>query len=218
MWYLEHADSFVKVTIVPRGMAGGYAQYLPKEKTIETTEEILDKICITLGGRAAENITFGKISTGAGNDLMKVTQMAYAMITYYGMNSSVGNISFYDPQGANQFTRPYSDETAHLIDIEARQIIEKQYARAQQLLIERNKELVLVAEALMSREVLDRDDIEKLIGKRPFQDDNYPQERVETPEDAISDSDISNNMGNVSSNDSINNQNNEDINNINIEK
>lgn len=217
MWYLEHADSFVKVTIVPRGMAGGYAQYLPKEKTIETTEEMLDKICITLGGRAAENITFGKISTGAGNDLMKVTQMAYAMITYYGMNSSVGNISFYDPQGGNQFTRPYSDETAHLIDIEARQMIEKQYARAQQLLIERNKELVLVAEALMAREVLDRDDIEKLIGKRPFHDDNYPEETVATPEDAISNSEVSDNMGNVSSNDAINNQNDQDIDNINIE-
>ena len=215
MWYLEHADSFVKVTIVPRGMAGGYAQYLPKEKTIETTEEILDKICITLGGRAAEDIIFNKISTGAGNDLMKVTQMAYAMITYYGMNSNVGNISFYDPQGNSQFTRPYSDETAHLIDIEAREIIEKQYARAKQLLTERSKELELVAEALMSREVLDRDDIEKLIGKRPFSDVNYPDTIVATPEDAISSTEPTDNMGNVSSNDAIDN---DTIDNIDIEK
>jgi len=170
MWYLEHSDAFVKVTIVPRGMAGGYAQYLPKEKTIETTEEILDKICLALGGRAAEEIIFGRVSTGAGNDLMRVTQMAYAMITYYGMNSKVGNVSFYDPQGNFQFTRPYSEETASLIDTEVRNIIEQQYNRTKQLLREHRRELELVADALINREVLDREDLENLIGKRPFDD------------------------------------------------
>ncbi len=175
MWYLEHSDAFVKVTIVPRGMAGGYAQYLPKEKTIETTEEILDKICLALGGRAAEELIFGRVSTGAGNDLMRVTQMAYAMITYYGMNGKVGNVSFYDPQGNFQFTRPYSEETASMIDTEVRTIIEQQYNRAKQLLREYRKQLELVADALINREVLDREDLENLIGKRPF--DELPDKK-----------------------------------------
>lgn len=188
MWYLEHADAFVKVTIVPRGMAGGYAQYLPKEKMIETKEELFDKMCITLGGRAAEDIIFNKISTGAGNDLMKVTQMAYGMITYYGMNEKVGNVSFYDPQGNYQFTRPYSEQTAHLIDVEARQLIDVQYQRAKQLLKERHKELEILADALLNREVLHREDVERLIGKRPF--DDVPENNGEIANEETHDASI----------------------------
>jgi cell division protease FtsH len=170
MWYLEHADSFVKVTIVPRGMAGGFAQFLPKENMITTEQQILDKMCVTLGGRAAEELVFNKISTGAGDDLMRVTQSAYGMITYYGMNNKVGNVSFYDPQGQYQFNRPYSEETASMIDNEARLIIENQYVRAKNLLKERRKELEIIANELINKEVLHRDDVERLIGKRPFDD------------------------------------------------
>lgn len=170
MWYLEHADSFVKVTIVPRGMAGGFAQFLPKENMITTEQQILDKMCVTLGGRAAEELVFNKISTGAGDDLMRVTQSAYGMITYYGMNNKVGNVSFYDPQGQHQFNRPYSEETASMIDNEARIIIEHQYNRAKNLLKERRKELEIIANELINKEVLHRDDVERLIGKRPFDD------------------------------------------------
>ena len=170
MWYLEHADDFVKVTIVPRGMAGGFAQFLPKENMIHTEDQMLDKMCVTLGGRAAEDLVFNKISTGAGDDLMRVTQSAYGMIIYYGMNDKVGNISFYDPQGQYQFSRPYSEETAALIDTEARKMIDGQYERAKKLLRERRKELEIIANELINKEVLYRDDVERLIGKRPFDD------------------------------------------------
>jgi cell division protease FtsH len=127
-------------------------------------------MCVTLGGRAAEELVFNKISTGAGDDLMRVTQSAYGMITYYGMNKKVGNVSFYDPQGQYQFNRPYSEETASMIDNEARLIIENQYIRAKNLLKERRKELEIIANELLNKEVLHRDDVERLIGKRPFDD------------------------------------------------
>jgi cell division protease FtsH len=166
-WYLEHASPLVKVTIVPRGMGTlGYAQYLPKEEYIIRTEQLLDRMCMTLGGRAAEQIVFDKISTGAQNDLDQVTKMAYGMVTVYGMNKKVGNVSYY-AMSQDQFNKPYSDETARLIDDEVRALIETQYARAQQLLTDKKDELSLLASTLLEKEVLLKSDLEKLIGPRP---------------------------------------------------
>jgi cell division protease FtsH len=168
-WFLEHASPLVKVTIVPRGIGTlGYAQYLPKEQYITTTEQLLDRMCMTLGGRAAEKNTFGAISTGAQSDLDQVTKMAYGMIAIYGMNDKVGNVSFYDMQNQNSFTKPYSDETAQMIDEEVRKLIDSQYARAKALLKEREKELHALANALLEKEVLLKSDLEALIGPRPF--------------------------------------------------
>ncbi len=166
-WYLEHASPLVKVTIVPRGMGTlGYAQYLPKEEYIIRTEQLLDRMCMTLGGRAAERIAFDKISTGAQNDLDQVTKMGYGMVTVYGMNKSVGNVSFY-AMSQDQFSKPYSNETARLIDDEVRKLIEEQYQRAQDLLTEKREELNLLANTLLEKEVLLKSDVERLIGKRP---------------------------------------------------
>ncbi|MBK8518595.1 MAG: ATP-dependent zinc metalloprotease FtsH [Saprospiraceae bacterium] len=165
-WYLEHASPLVKVTIVPRGMGTlGYAQYLPKEEYIIRTEQLLDRMCMTLGGRAAEKIVFDKISTGAQNDLDQVTKMAYGMVTVYGMNKNVGNVSFH-AMSQDQFNKPYSNETARLIDDEARKLIEEQYKRAQELLIEKRADLDLLANTLLEKEVLLKSDVERLIGKR----------------------------------------------------
>lgn len=170
-WFLEYADPLVKVTIVPRGMAAlGYAQYLPKEKYLTPKEELLDRMCGLLSGRVAEEITFGKISTGAQNDLDRVTQIAYSMISIFGMNEKVGNVSFYAMRNDNQFEKPYSDTTAQLIDEEVRNLIAQQYERANQLLREKRKELELIATELLNKEVLLKDDVERLIGKRPFDD------------------------------------------------
>lgn len=167
-WYLEHASPLVKVTIVPRGIGTlGYAQYLPKEEYITQTEQMLDRICMTLGGRAAERIIFDKISTGAQNDLDHVTKMAYSMISIFGMNDKVGNVSFYG-MSQDQFQKPYSDETARLIDDEVRKLIDNQYLRAQKFLKERKKELSILAEQLLEKEVLLKSDVERLIGPRPF--------------------------------------------------
>jgi len=172
-WYLEHASPLVKVTIVPRGVGTlGYAQYLPKERYIETTEQMLDKMCMTLGGRAAEEVIFDKISTGAQNDLDRITKMSYAMIAIYGMNDKVGNISFYDMQNQNQFAKPYSDETATLIDNEVRNLIDQEYERAKSLLKEHRNELEILANELLDKEVLLKSDLERLIGKRPFSEDD----------------------------------------------
>lgn len=187
-WFLEHAHPLVKVSIVPRGVAAlGYAQYLPKEKYLETTEEMLDRMCMTLGGRAAEKVVFGRISTGAQNDLDHVTRIAYAMVSIFGMNEKVGNISFYDMmQQGGGFTKPYSDETAKLIDEESRRIIELQYQRAQKLLTDKRKEMELLAKELLEKEVLFKDDLERLIGKRPFdkQDDQEEQKSEPLPTEA----------------------------------
>ena len=167
-WYLEHASPLVKVTIVPRGMGTlGYAQYLPKEEYIIRTEQLLDRMCMTLGGRAAERIVFDKISTGAQNDLDQVTKMGYGMVTVYGMNKNVGNVSFY-AMSQDQFNKPYSNETAKLIDEEVRALIESQYLRAQELLTEKRDELNILAQTLLDKEVLLKSDVEKLIGKRLF--------------------------------------------------
>ena len=171
-WYLKHASPLVKVTIVPRGIGTlGYAQYLPKEEYITRTEQMLDRIAMTLGGRAAEKIVFDKISTGAQNDLDQVTKMAYSMIAVYGMNEKVGNVSFYGMQQDN-FNKPYSDSTATMIDEEVRKLIDVQYERAQKLLSEKRKELNLLAKALLEKEVLLKSDVIKLIGLRPFQEED----------------------------------------------
>lgn len=168
-WFLEHASPLVKVTIVPRGIGTlGYAQYLPKEHYITTTEQLLDRMCMTLGGRAAEAITFGRISTGAQSDLDQITKMAYSMIAVYGMSDKVGNVSYYDLQNQNSFTKPYSDETAKMIDLEVRKLIDEQYERAKQLLRDKNEELHKLANTLLDKEVLLKSDLEELIGKRPF--------------------------------------------------
>jgi len=166
-WYLEHASPLVKVTIVPRGIGTlGYAQYLPKEEYITRTEALLDRMCMTFGGRAAERIIFDKISTGAQSDLDQVTKMAYSMISVFGMNEKVGNVSFYGMQ-QDQFNKPYSDETATLIDDEVRKLVESQYERAQKLLKEKINELEILANSLLENEVLLKSDVERLIGQRP---------------------------------------------------
>ena len=166
-WFLEHASPLVKVTIVPRGIGTlGYAQYLPKEEYITRTEALLDRMCMTFGGRAAERIIFDKISTGAQSDLDQVTKMAYSMISVFGMNDKVGNVSFYGMQ-QNQFSKPYSDETATLIDDEVRKLVESQYVRAQKLLKEKINELEIIANSLLENEVLLKSDLERLIGPRP---------------------------------------------------
>jgi cell division protease FtsH len=173
-WFLEYADPLVKVTIIPRGIAAlGYAQYLPKEQYLYRTEQLIDSICMTLGGRAAEQIIFGKISTGAQNDLQKVTRMAYAMVTVYGMNDKVGNVSFYDPQNENSFTKPYSDETAKVIDEEVRKIIDEAYTRTIELLEGKREQLEILAKKLLEKEILFKSDLEVLIGNREFDDHSH---------------------------------------------
>ena len=168
-WYLEHASPLVKVTIVPRGVGTlGYAQYLPKEEYITRTEALLDRMCMTFGGRAAEKIIFNKISTGAQSDLDQVTKMAYSMIAIYGMNEKVGQVSFHG-MSQDQFNKPYSDDTATLIDEEVRSMLDEQYLRAQNLLREKGKELKMLAEALLEKEVLLKSDLEKMIGPRPHE-------------------------------------------------
>jgi cell division protease FtsH len=168
-WHLEHANPLVKVTIVPRGVAAlGYAQYLPKEQYLYNTEQLLDDICMTLGGRAVEDLVFGKISTGAQNDLQVITRMAYAMVTVYGMNDKVGNVSFYDPNSDQAFTKPYSEETSKLIDEEVRLLINKAYIRTKNLLTEKLDQVKVLAQELLKKEVLYQADLERLIGKRPW--------------------------------------------------
>lgn len=168
-WNLRHADPLVKVTIVPRGIAAlGYAQYLPKEQFLHTRDQMIDSMCMTLGGRAAEEIIFGKISTGAQNDLERITKMAYAMITIYGMNNKVGNVSFNDPKGEYGFGKPYSEETSKIIDDEVRKMIDDAYESTKQLLIDKKDQLEKIALALLEKEVLFQSDLEDLIGKRPF--------------------------------------------------
>ena len=168
-WYLEHAYPLLKVTIVPRGVAAlGYAQYTPKEQYLYNTEQLTDQMCMTLGGRASEEIFFSKISTGAQNDLQQVTKLSYAMVTVYGMNDRVGNISFYDPQQDQYFTKPYSEETGKIIDEEVRKLVDQAYQRTIELLTEKKAEVEKIALALLDREVLHQQDVEDLIGKRPF--------------------------------------------------
>ena len=169
-WMLEHAAPLVKVTIVPRGQSLGAAWYLPEERQIVQTEQMLDEMCATLAGRAAEKIMFDKISTGALNDLEKITRQARAMVTVYGLNDKIGNITYYDSSGQSDynFTKPYSEETARVIDKEISQIIEIQYQRAIKILTENKDKLITLAEVLLEKEVIFKKDLEVIFGKRPF--------------------------------------------------
>jgi ATP-dependent metalloprotease FtsH len=171
-WMLRYAHPLVKVTIVPRGKALGAAWYLPEERQITTFEQLFDDITATLGGRAAEEIVFGKISTGALNDLEKITKQAYAMIVYYGLNKNLGNISYYDSTGASEysFSKPYSEATAVTIDKELHELIESAYAAAKKILLEHQDKLNLLANRLLEKEVIFREDLEEIFGKRLYDD------------------------------------------------
>jgi AFG3 family protein len=170
-WYLEHAYPLLKVTVVPRGSAAlGYAQYTPKEQYLYNTDQLMDQICMTLGGRASEDIFFGKISTGASNDLQQITKIAYSMITVYGMNDKVGNISYYDPSQENMFTKPFSEETGKMIDEEVRKLIDNAYQITKKLLTEKKGDVEKLAKELLKKEVLFKSDVEALIGKRPYEE------------------------------------------------
>lgn len=169
-WMLEHAAPLVKVTIVPRGQSLGAAWYLPAERMIVQTEQMLDEMCATLGGRAAEKIIFNKISTGALSDLEKVTKQARAMVTVYGLNEEVGNITYYDSSGNDAFVKPYSEDTSKKIDKEISKMIEAQYKRAIELLENNKEKLTVLAELLLEKEVIFKDDLLKIFGKRPFEE------------------------------------------------
>ncbi|MBP1672964.1 MAG: ATP-dependent metalloprotease FtsH [Bacteroidetes bacterium] len=172
-WLLEHASPLVKVTIVPRGRALGAAWYLPEERHLTTTEQMMDEISATLGGRAAEDLIFGKISTGALSDLEKVTKQAYSMVVYYGLNKKLGNISYYDSSGQSEyaFTKPYSEKTAQDIDEEVRILISEAYERAKNVLSTNKEKLVELAEYLLEKEVIFAEDLERIFGKRPLTTD-----------------------------------------------
>jgi len=193
-WLLQYANPLVKVTIVPRGQSLGAAWYLPEERSITTTEQLLDDMCATLGGRAAEQLTFKRISTGALSDLERVTKQAYAMTSIYGLNERVGNISFYDSQGRDAFTKPYSEDTAKVIDEEVSKLIEGQYQRALQLLAENQDKLGQLADRLLSSEVIFKEDLEAIFGKRPW--DPIEEVSVEI-ESLASDSNPDNMLGTV---------------------
>jgi cell division protease FtsH len=169
-WLLEHAAPLVKVTIVPRGQSLGAAWYLPEERMIVRTEQMLDEMCAALGGRAAEKIMFDKISTGALSDLEKVTRQARAMVSVYGLNDTLGNITYHDSTGQmeNSFTKPYSEKTAQVIDKEISDIIEMQYKRACDLLKKNKNKLKQLAERLLEKEVIFKDDLFNILGERPF--------------------------------------------------
>lgn len=172
-WLLENASPLVKVTIVPRGKALGAAWYLPEERNLTTTDQILDEMSAALGGRAAEELMFNKISTGALNDLEKVTKQAYAMVAYFGMSDKLGNISFYDSSGQSEymFTKPYSEKTAELIDKEVKEIVQNAYLKAYNILKERKDHLDKLAELLLEEEIIFTEDLEKILGKREVQDE-----------------------------------------------
>ncbi len=179
-WLLEYAHPLVKVTIVPRGKALGAAWYLPEERQITTYDQMMDEITSTLGGRAAEDLFFGKISTGALNDLEKITKQAFAMVVYFGLNPRIGNLSYYDSTGQSEysFTKPYSEKTAQAIDEEVRELVESSYKRARTILKENKDKVEQLAERLLEKEVLFREDLEEIFGKRPFDDaesQTYPE-------------------------------------------
>lgn len=180
-WLVEHAAPLVKVTIVPRGMSLGAAWYLPEERQIVRTEVMLDEMCATMGGRAAEKVIFDKISTGALSDLEKVNKQAKAMVTIYGLNEKLGNISYYDSSGQSEynFSKPYSDDTALLIDQEISAIIEGQYQRAIRILEENKDKLLELADLLCQKEVIFREDLEKIFGKRPFDKETIEDQGTE---------------------------------------
>ena len=182
-WMLEHASPLIKVTIVPRGKSLGAAWYLPEERQITTTEQIMDEMCAALGGRAAEEIIFGKISTGALSDLEKITKQAFACIVYYGLNERIGNISYYDSSGQSEysFSKPYSEYTAKMIDEEVKKMTDIAYAKTKQILISNKVKLTLLAEKLLEKEVIFKEDLEEIFGKRPFE--KHDEIVVDSPKD-----------------------------------
>ena len=184
-WMLEHAAPLVKVTIVPRGRSLGAAWYLPEERLIVRPEQMLDEMCAALGGRAAEKVIFNKISTGALSDLEKVTKQARAMVTVYGLSDKIGNLTYYDSSGQNEygFTKPYSEQTAELIDKEISDIIEEQYQRAIALLNDNKEKLIELAEVLLKDEVIFKDNLETIFGKRPYETSKVEAEAEKTEEE-----------------------------------
>jgi AFG3 family protein len=181
-WYLKHADPLLKVSIIPRGVAAlGYAQYLPKDQYLYSENQLLDRMCMTLGGRVAEQIFFGSITTGAQDDLQKVTKIAYAQVTTYGMNPRVGPISFHDPNSEQQFQKPYSEQTGSLIDDEARKLVTDAYQRTVDLLTDKRGDVEKVAKLLLEKEVITREDIEGVLGMRPFVEKTVYDEYVRKP-------------------------------------
>jgi len=178
-WLLEHAHPLVKVSIVPRGSSLGAAWYLPEERQITTKEQIVDEICAALGGRAAEEVVFGQISTGALSDLEKITKQAYAMVTIFGLNDKIGNISFYDSSGNQDynFTKPYSEKTAQIIDEEVSKLVESCYARTKDILLKHRDQLDQLAAHLLEKEVIFKEDLILIFGKRPFEDEIFPEEK-----------------------------------------
>jgi cell division protease FtsH len=169
-WVLPYAHPLVKVTIVPRGKALGAAWYLPEERSITTREQLLDEMCSALGGRAAEEVVFGRVSSGAQNDLERITKQAYAMVSIFGMSEKIGTVSFYDSSGQSDysFTKPYSEKTAQLIDEEAKKIIDQEYQRALKILREYGEGHQKLAQLLLDREVIFSEDMEHIFGKRHF--------------------------------------------------
>eukprot|EP01134_Creolimax_fragrantissima_P006798 CFRG6798T1 len=179
-WYLEHASPLMKVSIIPRGQGAlGFAQYLPKDQYLYSTEQILDRMCMTYGGRVAEEIFFGRITTGAQDDLDKITKLAYAQVTQYGMNKAVGQLSFPQSDGQSSFTKPFSESTAQLIDDEVRKIVNVAYERTHKLLSEKKGDAEKVAKLLLEKEVLMRDDMVSLLGPRPFHEKTSYEDMVE---------------------------------------
>lgn len=179
-WFLQHADPLLKVSIIPRGKGLGYAQYLPKEQYLYSKEQLFDRMCMTLGGRVSEEIFFGRITTGAQDDLKKITQSAYAQIVHYGMNPKVGNVSFEMPQpGEMVIDKPYSEKTAELIDSEVRELINSAHVYTTNLLMKHKDNITKVAERLLKQEILSREDMIELLGKRPFPEKSTYEEFVE---------------------------------------
>jgi cell division protease FtsH len=187
-WMLEYANPLVKVTIVPRGKALGAAWYMPEERQITTYQQLQDEMCATLGGRAAEEICLGKISTGAANDLERVTKQAYAMVAYYGMSEQLPNLNYYDATGQDWgFHKPYSDETARLIDEEVKRIINEQYDRAKDILTKYNNRHTALTEVLLEKEVIYADDLERIFGKRKWMSRSQEilkQQTLDNPDEA----------------------------------
>jgi len=184
-WLLEHAHPLVKVTIVPRGKALGAAWYLPEERQITTWEQMFDEMTATLGGRASEEVIFGKVSTGALNDLERVTKQAYNMVVYFGLNEKIGNISYYDSTGQQEYSfhKPYSEKTAETIDIEIKALVEKAYERAVDLLKQNRENLEQLAGRLLEKEVIFSEDLEEVFGQRPWDEEKRPGENGINGED-----------------------------------
>jgi cell division protease FtsH len=196
-WMLEHASPLIKVTIVPRGRSLGAAWYLPEERQITTTEQIMDEMCAALGGRAAEEIIFGKVSTGALSDLEKITKQAFASVVYYGLNDKIGNISYYDSsgQGDYSFSKPYSENTAKTIDEEVKKMTDVAYAKTKQILISNKEKLTLLANKLLEKEVIFKEDLEEIFGKRPF--DKVEEEVVKKIETSTNNSETEQQSDNI---------------------